>query len=74
MENKTAMNTLIETLKLHEVLMKECPEIVDIIEIFFTEVEKFQIKQAWENGMKSDNGHFGTAEEYYNQTYTNENI
>jgi hypothetical protein len=74
MENKTAMNTLIETLKLHEVLMEECPEIIDIIEIFFTEVEKSQIKHAWENGMKSDNGHFGTSEEYYNQTYTNENL
>ncbi len=25
---------------------------------------------AWQYGMKSDNGHFGTAKEYYNSTYS----
>ena len=31
---------------------------------------KEQIKDAWGDGMKSDNGHFGTADDYYTQTYT----
>jgi hypothetical protein len=33
------------------------------------EMEKEQIKDAWNNGMKSDNGHFGTSNQYYNETY-----
>jgi hypothetical protein len=32
-------------------------------------MEKEQISDAWYNGMKSDNGHFGTNEQYYNETY-----
>lgn len=32
-------------------------------------IEKQQIIDAWENGMKSYNGHFGTKEQYYNQKY-----
>ena len=35
------------------------------------EMEKKQIINAWDNGMKSDNGHFGTNEQYYNETYGN---
>jgi hypothetical protein len=33
------------------------------------EMEKDQIEDAWTDGMKSDSGHFGTAEQYYNKTY-----
>ena len=33
------------------------------------QMEKEQIKDAWVDGMKSDNGHFGTADDYYTQTY-----
>lgn len=32
-------------------------------------MEKEQMIDAWDNGMKSDNGHFGTKEHYYNETY-----
>ena len=32
-------------------------------------IEKEQIEDAWTDGMKSDSGHFGTAEQYYNETY-----
>ena len=74
-KSNTAMEKLVEALKLHEVLMEKCPEIIEIIEIFYMEVEEIQIKNAWENGMKSYNGYFGTAENYYNETYKkNENI
>jgi len=31
--------------------------------------EKQVNKEFWNNGMKSDNGHFGTFEDYYNQKF-----
>jgi hypothetical protein len=34
------------------------------------EMEKQQIIDAWTDGMKSYSGHFGTAEQYYNETFT----
>jgi len=33
------------------------------------EMEKVQMGDTWDNGMKSDNGHFGTFEQYYNETF-----
>ena len=33
------------------------------------EMEKEQIIDAWEDGVRSDNGFFGTFEQYYNETY-----
>jgi hypothetical protein len=32
-------------------------------------MHKEEIEDAWNNGMKSDNGHFGTFKEYYKETY-----
>ena len=32
-------------------------------------MEKEQIEDSWKDGMKSDNGHFGTFEQYYTSTY-----
>lgn len=32
-------------------------------------MEKEQMENNWRDGMKSDNGHFGTFEQYYNQIY-----
>ena len=34
------------------------------------EMELQHIIDAWNDGMKSDNGHFGTPEQYYTQTFT----
>jgi hypothetical protein len=33
------------------------------------EMEEQQKKDAWEDGMRSDNGFFGTFEQYYNKIY-----
>lgn len=33
------------------------------------DMEKEQLSDAWNNGMKSDNGHFGTFEQYYNDVF-----
>jgi hypothetical protein len=60
---------------LHKILATSSQEeIVGMINIWFMEakaMEKEQIIDAWDNGMKSDNGHFGTKEQYYNETYGN---
>ena len=32
-------------------------------------IEKEQMEDSWKDGMKSDNGHFGTFEQYYTSTY-----
>lgn len=31
--------------------------------------EREQHSNTWNDGMKSDNGHFGTFEDYYNETF-----
>ena len=33
------------------------------------QMHKEEIEDAWNNGMKSDNGHFGTFKEYYKEIY-----
>jgi hypothetical protein len=33
------------------------------------QMEKEQIMDAWEDGVRSDNGFFGTFEQYYKETY-----
>jgi hypothetical protein len=65
----TAMMQLANLLRQHKVVMKKCPEIIEIIEDLYVEIEKHQMENNWKDGMKSDNGHFGTFEQYYNETY-----
>jgi hypothetical protein len=65
----TAMMQLANLLRQHKVVMKKCPEIIEIIEELYVEIEKQQMENNWKDGMKSDNGHFGTFEQYYNETY-----
>jgi hypothetical protein len=66
MKNKTAVQTLID-------YMEENYHLTEESRLEFKkalELEKKQIMDAWQYGMKSDNGHFGTAKEYYNSTYS----
>jgi hypothetical protein len=66
MANKTAVQTLID-------YMEENYHLTEESRLEFKkalELEKKQIMDAWQYGMKSDNGHFGTAKEYYNSTYS----
>jgi hypothetical protein len=37
------------------------------------QMDKEQKKDAWEDGMRSDHGFFGTFEQYYEQTYGGNN-
>jgi hypothetical protein len=38
------------------------------------EMEKQQHSDTWNDGMKSDNGFFGDFEQYYNETFKQQNI
>ena len=66
MKNQTAVQTLID-------YMEENYHLTEESRLEFKkalQMEKQQIMDAWQYGMKSDNGHFGTAKEYYNSTYS----
>lgn len=74
MEDKnTAMMKLADLLKHHEVVMKKCPEIIEIIEDLYVEIEKQQIMDAYGKDRVCVN-HDGctymmNGEEYYTETY-----
>jgi len=69
-KSNTAMEKLVEALILHEVLMDKCPEIIEIIEIFYMEVEEIQIKNAYKAGFNDCSlSRFSDTEKYYNETY-----
>ena len=72
MSKQTAVEWLVEELnqKIHIIPMDKWNMIRDIVQQA-KEMEKEQIIDAWDNGMKSDNGHFGTKEQYYNETFKN---
>lgn len=65
-DKNTAMMKLADLLKQHKVVMKKCPEIIEIIEDLYVEIEKQQIKQAFDKGCEDENI---IGEEYYNETY-----
>jgi hypothetical protein len=70
MKNKiTAVEWLYNNLKSH---FEHDGDLLEVVKMSFEqakEMEKDQIIDAWDNGMKSDNGHFGTKEQYYNETF-----
>jgi hypothetical protein len=72
-KNQTAMMKLIDLLKLHKVVMGECPEIIEIIEDLYVEIEKQQIIEAYGKNRVQVNQdgatYIITGEQYYNETY-----
>jgi hypothetical protein len=68
-KNQTAMMKLIDLLKLHKVVMGECPEIIEIIEELYVDIEKQQIIAANEDCSTNELGELFTGEQYYNETY-----
>jgi hypothetical protein len=74
MEDKnTAMMKVADLLKQHKVVMKKCPEIIEIIEDLYVEIEKQQIMDAYGKDRLCVN-HDGctymmNAEQYYKETY-----
>jgi hypothetical protein len=74
-KNQTAMMKLIDLLKLHKVVMKKCPEIIEIIEELYVEIEKQQIEQAFRDGWLDGNNPLIFKienEQYYNEKYKDE--
>jgi hypothetical protein len=72
--SKTAVNWLDEQIKKHTWYDEEGFGYVKVSSLDIEQakqMEKEQIIDAWDNGMKSDNGHFGTKEQYYNETFKN---
>jgi hypothetical protein len=65
MKQVTAVEWLFEKIRTETHTITEWEEIAIAAEA----MEKEQIEDAWTDGMKSDSGHFGTAEQYYNETY-----
>lgn len=71
MSNKTAMQALVELLKVNDIY-KECmPYILDIIDDVYLPMEKEQIMDAYSSG-EHQQGYEAEAEQYYNETYNNE--
>jgi len=71
-DKNTAMMKLADLLKQHEVVMEKCPEIIEIIEDLYVEIEKQQIIEAYGEGFSNGNRiNFRNRNEYYNETYGN---
>lgn len=71
MRTQTAMQALVELLKVNDIY-KECmPYIIDIIDDVYLPMEKEQIINAYSSG-EHQQGYEGEAGLYYNETYNNE--
>ena len=68
-KNQTAMMKLSDLLKQHKVVMKKCPEIIEIIEELYVDIEKAQIIEANEDCLMNELGELLSGEQYYNSTY-----
>ena len=69
---KTAVEWLIDQLEKYELYSKISFQCLKEIEQA-KEMDKEQKKDAWEDGVRSDNGFFGTFEQYYNETFGGDN-
>jgi hypothetical protein len=67
MSNQTSVEWLKDCLSIH--LTDEQKQQFEGLFQQALAMEKEQIVDAWNNGMKSDNGHFGTSKQYYNETF-----
>ncbi len=63
------MRRLADLLKKHELVMDRCPEIIEIIEDLYIDVEKQQIEKAYNESWRLRDKPYLTALQYYNETY-----
>lgn len=75
MSKKTAMQALVDLLKVNDIY-KECmPYIIEIIKEVYLPMEREQIVEAWNSGdyayfySKETGREFEDGSEYYNETY-----
>lgn len=73
-DKKTSMMKLVDILKTHKPLMDKCPEVIEIIEDLYIEIEKKQIIDAYWEGRTDQNKGIDEwynrgALNYYNEKY-----
>jgi hypothetical protein len=69
-DKKTSMMKLVDLLKTHEPLMQKCPEVIDIIENLYIEIEKMQIEQAFDKGaLEWDKLKYYNGKDFYLKSY-----
>jgi len=75
-DENTAMMKLADLLKQHEVVMEKCPEIIEIIEDLYVQIERQQIIEAYYTGADEESDRHGAmyqtkedAQHYYYSTY-----
>jgi len=76
-DKKTSVMKLVDLLETHELLMEKCPEVIEIIENLYLEIEKNQIIEAYRDGRsdqfsKVPRFYNRNALYYYNEKYQNE--
>lgn len=72
---QTAMMKLCDLLKLHKGVMDKCPEIIDIIQELYVDVEKEQMHRAFREGWLDGNNPLIFKidfDRYYKETYNYE--
>ena len=68
-KQQTAVEWLFNNLKSH---FEHDGDLLEVVQMSFEQAKamhKEEQRLTWDNGMKSDNGFFGTFEQYYEQTY-----
>ena len=68
----SSMIKLAKLLKKHELLMERCPEVIEIIEDLYVEIEMYQIIDAFDKGAYEYNRmKFKDGKDFYKITYGN---
>lgn len=78
-DNKTSVMKLVDLLKTHELLMEKCPEVIEIIENLYIDIEKNQIIEAYRDGRSDQFSKVArfynrNAMFYYNEKYTTNEV
>ena len=69
---ETSMHKLANLLKKHELLIDKCPEVIEIIEDLYVEIERIQIVDAFDTGAYEYNRmKYIDGRDYYKKTYGN---
>lgn len=73
LSNKTAMQALVELMKISDTYKQCMPHILEIIDQVYLPMEKEQIERAFSDGQQTPMNHptlpHYSKEEYYNDTY-----
>jgi hypothetical protein len=69
-DKKTSVMKLVELLKTHELLMQKCPEVIEIIENLYIDIEKMQIEEAYDKGASEWNKvEYKDGKDFYKKSY-----